>query len=184
MATPPKAANLARRFPVATGCVGLGLIGLVAIGFRFGALGEAEALRDQQDAESKKIANNVANAAGIENDLKSIQGAVARLEAMLIKVDDVSSNQAFFYGLESDSGVRMSILRPTGSAKNSPKGAVYSPAGYNVVIEGGYSQVIAFLCAIENGSRLYRLTDFTVQRASQGAEAVVLNLNLQLLAAK
>ncbi len=190
MASKQKAGEVLRRFPLATGCVAIGVVGLLALGFRFGALSEAEALRDQQDAESKKVAKNVTNAAGIEDDVQALQADVARLEAMLINVDDVSSNQAYFYGLESESGVRMSILRPTGSSKNVPKNAPYLPAGYNVVIEGSYAQAIAFVRALEQGSRLYRLVDFTLQRSSQGgapgapAGGVVLNLNLQLLAAK
>lgn len=191
MASKQQATKLARRYPFAVACVGLGLVGLIALVFRFGALSEATTLRDERDAEDKKIAKNVTNSVGIEGNLATLTSDISRLEKMLITVDDVSANQAFFFGLETASGVRMSTMRSTGSPKGVPPTAKYLPAGYNVVVGGSYGQVIGFLRLLESGAHLYRLDNFEIQRASQeGGSAqsasgdVVLTLNLQLLAAK
>ncbi len=184
---------LLQRYPLACVCTAISICLVAGIVFRAGALSEAQATALDQEAEGKRIGRNIRNASGLEDQLKAIHDGVARLESMLIKVDDVSGNQEFFYRLESAAGVSVIILRPAAALKNPTQGSFYQAAGFNVVVEGGYSQVIAFLRALERGPKLHQLTDFTLQRSStekseagaaSAAPKVVLNLNLQLLASK
>ena len=84
----------------------------------------------------------------------------------------------------------MADLRPLGASKAAVAASLYQPAGFNVVVEGEYSQLCGFLRSLESGQSLYRLIDFSVQRASTVASAEgraqreVLTINFQLLAAK
>jgi Tfp pilus assembly protein PilO len=181
--------NILRRYPLAVASTGVALALLVVVAVRYSGLDEANAALEQNTTEAQKAERNVRNAADLEQHLAIVNQGVARLEKMLIGVDDVSGNQAYFYRLETETGVRVSVLRPTGASKDQPKNASYQRVGFNVVVQGSYAQVIAFLRALEQGDRLYRLVDFSLQRASEDRSTgtgagVALNLNLQLLARK
>ena len=194
MSKAPTKTNLLRRYPLALACAGLALV-LAAVYFlRSGTLADERTKLEQLESDGKTIERNVRNSAALEEHLATLKAGLAGLESKLTRVDDVSANQEYFYGLESASGVRMSVLRPLGAPKTVAAGQNYQPAGFSVVVEGEYPQLIAFLHALETGSRLYRLVDFNVQRASAAvvaeasasgpAQKEVLTINLQLLAAK
>ncbi|HLP07240.1 MAG TPA: type 4a pilus biogenesis protein PilO [Opitutaceae bacterium] len=182
----PKA--FALRYPLALASAGVALLLAGVTAFRFSSLDEATTELESLRSDAQKAERNVRNASGIEQHLEVLTKNVGRLESMLIGVDDVSGNQAFFYRLETNTGVRIVVLRPGGAAKDAAKTASYVPAGFNVVVQGSYAQIVAFLGALEDRERLYRLNDFTIQRASDqqagGGPEVALNLNLQLLAKK
>ncbi len=187
MSKAPNAGNIVRRFPVASGC----LAGCLVLGglffLRQSTLSDELARLEVLESEGKKLALGVRNATGIEEHLAALKTAIGALEGKLTRVDDVSGNQEYFYSLESGTGVRVSILRPLGPPKTTTAGQAYQPTGFNVVVEGEYVQLIRFLRTLEQGPRLYRLSDFAVQRASAEANAAqkeVLTINLQLLAAK
>jgi Tfp pilus assembly protein PilO len=171
--------------PIASG---IGILGvLIFLAIRMDAPDLAAAQVRERQTEADRLETNLRNANNLETHLKTLQTELARLEEKLIKADDVSSNQAFFYGLEAKTGVKMPVMRPTGPAKPLAKDPVYQVAGYSVSVEGSYSQVTSFLWALENSDRLYRLGDMTLQRSTQdpkGLAGVVLTLNLQLLAKK
>jgi Tfp pilus assembly protein PilO len=185
-----KKGNLLRQYPFASACAGVGLLLAVGLGVRFGALSDVQAELDRVSTEGKRVESNVRNSTDLEEQVQTIKADVARIEALLRKVDDVSSNQEFFYRLESSTGVRLTVLRPLGAAKADANTVAYQRAGFNIVAEGSYVQLVGFLRALENSPSLFRLTDFSMQRSSASAASVdagstlVLNLNLQLLASK
>jgi hypothetical protein len=79
---------------------------------------------------------------------------------MLTRVDDIAGNQEYFYGLEKDSGVSMTVLRPLGASK-AVVGRLHLSAGrLQCGRRGGVSQICMFLRSLEQGKRLYRLGDF------------------------
>ncbi|HLP67918.1 MAG TPA: hypothetical protein VK181_10410, partial [Rhizobium sp.] len=183
----PSPTNLLRRYRLALSGAGLALLLAGFALFRGSASADAAAELETRRMTTQTAERNLRNAAGLEQHLEVLNKHVPRLEAMLIGLDDVSGNQAYFYRLESNTGVRVVVLRPTGVPKDAPKNSAYVPAGFNIVVQGSYAQVVTFLRALENGERLYRLTDFSLQRANEqsgGKPQVALNLNLQLLAKK
>jgi hypothetical protein len=189
MTTIQSVGKVLRRRPFATACCAIACLLLLGVVFRFGAIDTARTELARVEAEGGQIEKNVRNAANIEEHLSQVKKGVVEFEARLITVDDVSGNQEYFYRLESATGVRLSNPRPLGVPKSLDKNASYRPAGFNVVVEGDYAQVITFLRALEKGTHPYRVTDFTLQRASQQQESsaivpIVLNLNLELLASR
>ena len=192
MAQPNSVTVLVRRFPLATICAALWILLLVGLFLRFGGLDVAKAELSRQEAEGTRIEKNVLNGTNLDKHVAALAAGLSKLEAQLIRPDDVGTNQQYFYELVSATGVKLSNLRPVGiaQAKGKVKAAstTYQPFGYKVVVEGGFAQIVVFLQAIESGARHYRLVDYTVQRLAvdQAAEAkgnkVVLNLNLELLA--
>jgi hypothetical protein len=190
---------LYRRFPLATIFVVLWVALLAGLFFRFGALDEARASLAQQEAEGKRIEKNVLNGTGLDKQVAALTAGLSKLEAKLIRPDDVGTNQQYFYELVSATGVRLANLRPLGVAQGMAQGvaqakskapaANYLPFGYGVVVDGSFAQVLAFVRALETGARHYRLVDYGLQRQTQDPGAgtsnggkVVLNLNLELLA--
>ncbi len=190
MSKAPSSGNILQRYRFASAAAGLAVIFAGAYFFRGGALTSAQAECDTLEAEGKKTERNVRNAKDLEKHIAAMQRGVTQLESKLARVDDVSGSQEYFYGLEGASGVRVTVLRPLGLPKGNAA-ATYQPVGFNVVVEGEYGQLIAFLRSLENGARLFRLQDFSVQRAAGGSSTDpaakprdVLTINLQLLAAK
>lgn len=182
---------LYRRFPLATIFVVLWVALLAGLFFRFGALDEARASLAQREAEGKRIEKNVLNGTGLDKQVAALTAGLSKLEAKLIRPDDVGTNQQYFYELVSASGVSLASLRPmgVGQAKSKAPAANYLPFSYGVEVEGSFAQVLAFVRALETGARHYRLVDYGLQRQSQDPGAgtsnggkVVLNLNLELLA--
>ena len=190
MNKPQPTESFLRRYPLALGCAAASCAILVALFFRHGTMADTNARLEQLEADGKSVERNVRNSNGLEDHLGSLKRTVSRLEAMLTRVDDIAGNQEYFYGLEKASDVAVTVLRPLGVPKAVAPGALYQPAGFNVVVEGSYSQLCGFLRALECGQRLYRLNDFSMQRSSTVAAAEgraqkeVLTINLQLLAAK
>jgi hypothetical protein len=190
---------LYRRYPLATIFGALWVALLAGLFLRFGALDEARASLARQEAEGKRIEKNVLNGTGLDKQVTALTAGLAKLEAQLIRPDDVGTNQQYFYELVSATGVSLENLRPLGvpqtqgktpaAAKGSGPAAGYLPFGYAVVVEGSFAQVLAFVRALEIGTRHYRLVDYGLQRKTQEPGAgpssggrVVLNLNLELLA--
>ena len=182
--------NFFRRYPLAIGCAAATVLILIALFFRHGTLADTKAQLEQLEADGKSVERNVRNAMGLEDHLATLKQTVARLETMLIRVDDIAGNQEFFYGLEKDSGVAMTVLRPLGASKTVAAASIHQPAGFNVVVEGEFPQLCKFLRSLEEGKRLYRLGDFSIQRSSTDAsvegrsQKEVLTINFQLLASK
>jgi len=190
MSNPQPQKNFFRRYPLALGCAALASLLLAAYLVRQGTLSESREGLAQLETEGRTIERNVRNAVGIEEHADALKQGVARLESMLTRVGDISGNQDYFYRLESISGVRISVLTPLGAPKTVDLSAAYQPAGFRVVVEGTYAQLCGFLRALECGQRLYRLNDFSLQRATSDmsagsvAQREVLTINLQLLASK
>ena len=199
MAQPKSGTALYRRYPLATIFGALWVALLAGLFLRFGALDEARASLARQEAEGKRIEKNVLNGTGLDKHLSALTVGLAKLEAKLIRPDDVGTNQQYFYELVSATGVSLENLRPLGvtqaqgKAPAATKGkapvAGFQPFGYAVVVEGSFAQVLAFVRALETGARHYRLVDYGLQRKTQDSGAgaspegkVVLNLNLELLA--
>ncbi len=188
MASTFSVSGFCRRFPLATFCAAVWLILLAVVGYRFGLLAESQALLAEKEAEGKRLERNVANAVGLDRQTVALKSGLAALEARVIRIDNVGPNQQYFYDLEAASGVKVTILRQVAGTKSKVKSVLFRPAGYNVVAEGRYDQVMDFVRALETGTRHYRLADYTLQRGSQDSSAdgtggrVVLNLNLELLA--
>ena len=188
MATQPSVNGLFQRYPLATISVGVWVLLMAVVGYRFGALGEAKELLAQKEVEGKRIETNVRNAAGLDKQLETLNAGLLKLESKLIRTVDVGPNQQYFYDLESSTGVKISVLRLSGTAKARGAGGVFKPVGYTVGVEGRFSQVVAFLQVLERGAHHYRLVDFVVQRAGQEQPGetiggrVFMNLNLELLA--
>lgn len=179
---------LFRRFPVATFCAVFWVALMAGLLLRAGLLTDARALLTEKEVAAQRSEASVRNGAGLPRHLEALKSGLAKLEAKLIRPDNVGPNQQYFYEHESAASVKISILRALGLPKMKGKAPLFLPFAYNVVVEGRFPQVVDFLRALECGEHHYRLVSLTLQRSSidQSAAAkvdnVVLNINLELLA--
>lgn len=188
MSQPQSIVGHIRRFPLATIGVVLLLGLLVGLFLRWDDLGEAKTILAEKQAISKRNDLNVRNGVGLAKHLEALKSGVTALESKLIRVDDIGTNQQYFYAQEVAAGVKLSVLRVVGVSRGQEKGALYQRVAYNVVVEGRFPQILAFLQGLELGEKHYRMVSFTLQRGGSGqvsggaAPSVTLNLNLELLA--
>ena len=176
-----------RRYPIASSCGALWLLLLAALFVRSGTLDDAKVALGEKETEGNRIEKNVQNGVGMDKQLEALSAGLSKLEARLINAGDVGPNKQYFYDLEATSGVKISALRSSGAAKSKVAGSAYRAIGYEVMVEGRFAQVTAFLQALEAGVHHCRLVNFNVQRTGQESTGgkggnVVLNLNLELLA--
>jgi hypothetical protein len=147
---------------------------------------------DQLQKEAENIKRNLRNAAGLQENLTDLRVLHSIVDARLIRPEDLATNLQYFYRLESETGVKILLLRPmpgTGAAAAAPAGgsAPYRPISFSVIVEGSFPQVMAFLTRLERGPHFNRTKTFTAQRgATDSAEGirsgtVVVNLSVELM---
>ncbi|MBK8477955.1 MAG: hypothetical protein IPL39_17120 [Opitutaceae bacterium] len=161
---------------------------LAGLLLRIGLLDEARALLAEKEIAGNRSETIVRNGSGLARQLEALKSAMEKLEAKLIRSDNVGKNQQYFYEHETAAGVKISVLRAQGLPKTKGKVLpLFPPVAYNVVVEGAFPQLVTFLSGLEQGEHHYRLVSFTLQRAGveqPGAKGgkVILNINLELLA--
>jgi len=70
---------------------------------------------------------------------------------------------------------------PAPPAKGAVK-PIFADVGYNLVLSGSFAQAVAYFSELENGTRLYHLRNFNLQRGHEANQSsVTLSLNFELL---
>ncbi|HUG10206.1 MAG TPA: hypothetical protein VMM36_04295 [Opitutaceae bacterium] len=147
---------------------------------------------EQLQKEAENIKRNLRNAAGLRENLTDLKVLHSIVDARLVRPEDLASNLQYFYRIESETGVKILLLRQltgTGPVAAAPAGGAlaYRPISYSVIVEGSFPQVMAFLTRLERGPHFNRTKVFTAQRgAPDSAEGirsgtVVVNLSVELM---
>ena len=147
---------------------------------------------DQLQKEAGNIKRNLRNAAGLQENLADLKVLHSIVDSRLVRPEDLASNLQYFYRLESETGVKILLLRQltgtgTAAAGSEVSKAPYRPIPYSVIVEGSFPQVMAFLTRLERGAHFNRTKTFTAQRgATDSAEGirsgtVVVNLSVELM---
>lgn len=134
-------------------------------------------LRSEGDATNRTI-----NAATIlRSDAALIESALKEIDASLVTEDNLAENQGYFYIIEDQTQTRIGELRQN----TAPAGEVdgkYKTVPVSVIVKGSYAQVFNFLYKIETGSRLIKISSFTLHRSQLTGDMVTLSLELNMLA--
>lgn len=145
-------------------CVACG----VAMYFRSGALGEAQARFEEKDGEAKKIAANVRSAAGLAEQTEEMKEAGRQFESRLVRAGQLASNLQFFYRLEAETGVKLLDVRqnPIPAPRAGGPRPTYAPVPFGMSVQGTYPQVLAFIRRIESGPHFARFTNVTFTKST------------------
>ena len=107
-------------------CSGWCLPLLAGYFFRQGSVPEAEALLAQKTTESRRLKGNVTNSISLKDHVAALEEANRKVEQRLVQATDLAKNQQYFYKIEAETGVKLTDLRPGGSA--STAAAVHAAA--------------------------------------------------------
>jgi hypothetical protein len=164
-----------KRNPIVTICIVISLVLAAALYFRSDLGDQAAAELEQKTREGQRMANNIKNAAQLDEQLAALQNDNREIADRLVHAGSLAENLQYFYKLESDTGTKLIDLRQTGitgagkSAKAGPKPA-FDPVGYNVGVQGTYAQLVDFLRRLENGRHFCRILTAGFTPAAAGTE--------------
>lgn len=160
----------------------LGAIGLLicvlcglAIYFRGDAIQKAQTAFEEKDTEAQKIALNVRNMAGLQEQTTEIQNAAKALESRIIRASSLANNLQIFYRLESETGVKFTDLRqnPIPPTRAGTTKGAYVGVPFNVSVQGTYEQVMTFIRRLETGNQFCRFNTVVFNKAADGLSASV-----------
>jgi Tfp pilus assembly protein PilO len=131
--------------------------------------------------EGEAVLKTIAGATAMRNDRTRLAAAVREINAHLISEDNLADNLGYFYRIEDQSHARISELHQQPTAVGSSGGTVKT-VPFTVNVTGTYEQVTSFLYQLEHGPRLMKISAFSFNRRLLTGDAVVLELNLEVLA--
>jgi Tfp pilus assembly protein PilO len=179
-----------KKHPFTAVCGGLCLLLLAGYFFRQGNVPEAVALLDQKTTESRRLKGNVTNSISLKEHVAALEEANRNVEQRLVQATDLAKNQQYFYKIEAETGVKLTDLRPGGSASASTAKPVagakkhYASVPYSCTVQGTYSQLLAFLRKLEGGEHFQRILTATVSMGggSESATAAdpILSLSISI----
>lgn len=131
---------------------------------------------DDLSVRYSRILKNLKFASEIEGDLEQIRAMDEEVNSRLLNPEDLATNQRYFYQIESATGVSMTsiqqIVKPLPEGKKNKKArkkaeqSPYQELIYDMIVQGEYSELLAFLRKIEGGKRFAVLDGFSVVSAN------------------
>jgi Tfp pilus assembly protein PilO len=110
------------------------------------------------------------------------QEAVELIERNLIVEAELADNLNYFYKLETASRAR--IARVDQVTAQVVQGNPFKGVPFALQVVGSYSQLIAFIRAVETGPRLARIKEYSFARNDAKAGLLALDLTVEVLANK
>lgn len=169
-----------KKNPISVGCVALTVVLLVVTYLHSGKSEELQTKLDETSAEAARLALNLKNAAQLKEQFDALVAAKKEIEARMIRAEDLTTNQQYFYKLEADSGVKLlDNPRQAPMPKNVKPG--YQPTAFSLNVQGDYRQLLTFLRRLESGTRYCRVLTASCSAPQDRSTLLTMNLNLELL---
>lgn len=161
-----------KRQPIGFACGTVCLVAGLMLYFTSDQTEERQSTYDQKATEVTKIETNIRNSDKLREQSAAMLAASHELEARLMHAGQLAVNQQYFYRLEGETGVKLLDLRQGNvpAAKAGAKTGLYVGVPYNVSIQGGFPQVLAFLRRLETGRHFSHFNNVSFGKAT-GAEA-------------
>ena len=170
-----------KKNPISIGCGVLSLALVAVIYFRADELPAAEEELGKRTAEAERYAANLQNAAQLKEQLDALAAAGKEVDARLAHASQTLNNYQFFYKLESETGMKMTVLSQLPVGKNTGKSASVS-VPFTITVQGTMAQALDYLRRLESGARYVRIMTVTCGVvATERSSPVTLALNLELL---
>jgi Tfp pilus assembly protein PilO len=130
--------------------------------------------------EGEAAVATLISAPQLRQELSLVRETVHRIEKNLASDDNLDASLTYFYAMEGSANVRLEELNPL-TTIISNYSATYRRIPFSLKISGSYSQVVAFLRAIETGPKPACITYLSFRRRTPDASLIVLDLNVDLL---
>ena len=176
-----KVASFSRKNPVGIACAVVSVVLAGVIFFRSDLVPAAEDELGKQTAEAERYAANVQNAAQLKEQLEALLTARKEADARLLRASQTLNNYQYFYKLESETGMKMTVLTQGLVGKSSGKNA-FVAVPFSITVQGTMSQVLDYLRRLESGAHYVRVMNVTCGLPpSDRGGPVTLALNLEML---
>ena len=171
-----------RRFPIPTISAVIVVVCAVTYYLRIDLVSDLEAKRDEAMDQRFQVDLNRVAGATLKDHAEEMRAKLVALEERVVQPSDLANNMNYFYQLESNTGVSLGDIRQNVNLDKPAPKTQLGGVGYSLSLSGVFSQVVAYLNELENGSRYYRFRSFSVQRGRDSNQSsVALNLNFELL---
>jgi Tfp pilus assembly protein PilO len=172
---------LAKQYPFLGICASLSVIfGIGAIGFSV-RLHTLSVVQRQKQKEANAIEANLRSAPQLRQELDFVRQTMRKISGNLTKEESRIANQNYFHEMAEGCGIPLTV-----SPYNAPPpdtGADYIRIPFGLKATGTYSQLAAFIHAVETGQRISSITSFSFQKVA-GSPVLTLNLGVDLLGKK
>lgn len=134
-------------------------------------------LRNEGDAASRTINS----ATSLRNDAALIESALKEIDASLVVEDNLAENLGYFYIIEDQTKARIGDMRQNTAPVGEPDGK-YRTVPVSLTVKGSYNQAFEYLHKVETGSRLIKISAFSIHRSQPTGDQVTLAMELNMLA--
>lgn len=169
-----------KKHPVGFGCGLLSLLLIVGFVNRRSAIPEREALVEQRTSEGNRLSDNVRYGAQLKEQVERLAAANVEIDNRAVRLADLATNLAYFYGLESETGIKLLDLRqltPTPPARGAqaPK---HLRVPFAVSVQGEYPKVMNFLRRLETGAHFARVNSASLTLTTSADMTLTLSVEL------
>jgi Tfp pilus assembly protein PilO len=143
---------------------------------------EIKQARLRNEGEAANLTKNAATS--LRNDAALIESALKEIDASLVTEDNLAENIGYFYIIEDQTHAHIGELRQNTATPAAPgeSEGKYKTVPVSLTVKGSYAQAFEFLHKVETGSRLIKISSFTIHRSQPTGDMVTLALELNMLA--
>jgi hypothetical protein len=106
-----------KKHPVGFGCGLLCLLLIVGIYYRRSEIPARESLLEQRTAEGQRLSQNLRNSSQLKEHHDALVLANAEIDKRAVGLSGLATNLAYFYRLESETGIKLLDLRQLPAAR-------------------------------------------------------------------
>ena len=181
-----------KQYPIAVGGVVFILVIGAAFFLRKSKTPELDGQRAKLESRWNAIQKNTGQSSGIAEDMEKVSDYSTEVISRLMVRDAKALNQQYFYGLEEQTGLTLSLLSqsnappPPRPAPGKPNITLYSPIEFSVNVEGTFSEVLDFLYRVEHGKYFTRIEGFSTSSSgdSDDDDQIQISLKMDILGQK
>jgi Tfp pilus assembly protein PilO len=140
---------------------------------------ERKQVRVRNEGETAKRMVNAS--VTLHNDAQIIEAALKEIDASLVTEDNLSDNLGYFFIIEEKTQAHIDEVHQSPTTAVEVEGK-YKTVPVTLTVKGTFAQAFDFLYKVETGSRLIKISTFTIHRSEPTGDAVTLALDLNMLA--
>lgn len=170
---------LVRRYPFCGFCVAVGIVFAIITPLLWLRLNSLTAIQRNKQAEADAVQATLISAPQLRQELAFARQTVQRIAENLVSEESLVANQNYFLDMAEACGAQ---LEPVRSYNTPPPetGADYKRVPFGLRASGTFSQLAAFVHAVETGPRLANINAFRFVKIP-GSPLVTLDLTVDLL---
>ncbi len=172
-----------RRHPLSVLCASVCVACALLSWLIFGNLKWLELEHKQLGQDADLAVSTLISGPSVRQELAASRDITRRIEDNLVMSDNLAENLWYFYKIEQQSKAHLVDLHPLNAISSDSK-ALYKRIPFSLRVSGSYEQVGAFLYLTETGPRLSDITYVSLKRREPGSQAIILDMNVELLGKK